>query len=313
MRLTRNAVGASAWLLFATGTLVAQDANPPKPNTPPTNEKPAGQADEMSGRVWRATKLIDCNVKDSKGENIGEIEDLIIDKGEGRVAYGVLSFGGFLDIGDKLFAIPFATIVRSDDDTVVVLNVTKEQLKAAPNFAKDKWPDFTREYGTTVHEYYKAPPYWTDRYHVDVTDAKGAPAQIEKEALAKDNLHAHGMCRASKLIGTDVEDPAGKNLGDVDDVVIDDASGRIAYAVLSFGGFLGMGDKLFALPFGSLRPNPKDNDKLVLDVSKDKLKAAPGFDKNHWPNMADRRWGTEIHRYYEREPYWDHNADGKDH
>lgn len=309
MRLATNAAGAAA-LLFAASPLLAQE-DPPKPVSPPATEKTRtdDKKDEVSGRVWRATKLLDCKVKDAKGEKIGEIEDLVVDKSEGAVAYGVLSFGGFLDIGDKLFAIPFASLVRTDDEEMVVLNVTKEQLQAAPSFAKDKWPDFTREYGTSVHEYYKTPPYWTDRHHgaADVAD-KGEPARIEKEALAKDNLHAHGMCRASKLIGTDVEDPAGKNLGDVDDVVIDDASGRVAYAVLSFGGFLGMGDKLFAIPFDSLRANPKDDDKLVLDVSKEKLKAAPGFDKDHWPNMADRRWGSEIHRYYENEPYWDRDG-----
>jgi sporulation protein YlmC with PRC-barrel domain len=301
MRLPRNAAGAAACLLFAAPPLLAQDPNPPKPATPPASEKPKvddKKLDDkavMSGRVWRATKLVNANVKDAKGEKIGEIDDLVIDKNEGSVAYGVLSFGGFLDIGDKLFAVPFAALVRTDDEEVVVLNVTKEQLQAAPSFGKDKWPDFTREYGTTVHEYYKTPPYWTDRAHKDAdATVQGEPARVEKEALAKEHLKSHGMCRASKLIGTDVEDPAGKNLGDVDDVVIDDASGRVAYAVLSFGGFLGMGDKLFAIPFGSLRANPKDEDKLVLDVSKEKLKAAPGFDKNNWPNMAEGGGGAAI-------------------
>jgi sporulation protein YlmC with PRC-barrel domain len=317
MRLSTN---AAALLLLAAGPLMAQDAKPPKQDTTPpagTRVDDKDKKDQAVGRVWRATKLIDAKVKDAKGEKIGEIEDLVIDRGAGRVAYGILSFGGWGDLGDKLFAIPFETMVRTGDEEVIVLNTTKEQLKAAPNFAKDKWPDFNRQYTVTVYEYYKVTPYWFDkRIDVDVdrkdgTGVTDAGQPREKEALAKSNDR---LARATKLIGTDVEDPSAKNLGDVEDVVIDDATGRIVYTVLSFGGFLGMGDKLFAIPYDALRPNPKDDDKLVLDISKDKLKAAPGFDKNNWPNMADRRWGTEIHRYYDREPYWDrmdHDHDGQ--
>lgn len=311
----RLSMKAAALTLLAAGPLVAQDAKPPQDTTPPAGTRQDdplkhgdAKKDEAVGRVWRATKLLNANVKDAKGEKIGEIDEVIIDRGAGRIAYGILSFGGWGDLGDKLFAIPFDTMVRTGDEDVVVLNTTKEQLKAAPSFTKDKWPDFNREYTVKVYEYHKATPYWFDKrigVDVDKKDGTGvtdAGQPREKEALAKTNDR---MARASKLIGTDVEDPAGKNLGDVEDVVIDDATGRVVYTVLSFGGFLGMGDKLFAIPYDALRANPKDDDKLVLDIAKEKLKAAPGFDKNNWPNMADRRWGTEIHRYYDREPYWD--------
>lgn len=75
--------------------------------------------------------------------------------------------------------------------------------------------------------------------------------------------------------------------------MIDLESGRVAYAVLSFGGFLGMGDKLFAIPWSSL-----------ANVDKELLKAAPGFDKDHWPNMADHTWGAKVYTYYGAKPYW---------
>jgi len=251
--------------------------------------------DRVEGRVARVKKLLDADVKNMKGEKIGEINDLIIDKGEGKVAYAILEFGGFLGVGEKLFAVPFVSVVRTNSDDVVMLDVSKEVLEKAPNFKNDTWPDFNREYGTTINEYYKAKPYWND-----------APTQIDKDALDKDRLRARGMVRASKFIGTNVEDTTGKNLGDIDDVVVDDATGRVVYVVLSFGGFLGMGDKLFAIPYHSLTTSAKNNDKLVLDVPKEKLEKAPGFDKKNWPNMADRRWAAEIHTYYGQTPYWDH-------
>jgi sporulation protein YlmC with PRC-barrel domain len=309
MNLKWNAATvAASCLMLASGSAVAQNGTAPtKPqDAPPTVNGDKHEATEqIEGRVCRATKLLDCKVKNTKGEKIGEVEDLIIDKDEGYVAYAILSFGGFLGVGEKLFAIPFSKVVRTDDQTCVVADLTKAQLESAPTFANDSWPVFDRKYGTTLHEYYQAKPYWDDPSRAGHQD----PTRISKDALDKDRLHARGMCRASKTIGTNVEDASSDNLGDVDDIVIDDGTGRVVYAVLSFGGFLGMGDKLFAIPWQSLTNSPKSESKLVLDVPKDRLKTAPGFDKKSWPNMADRRWGLDIYKYYGQEPYWNSPTD----
>ena len=109
---------------------------------------------------------------------------------------------------------------------------------------------------------------------------------------------------ASTMIGNKVYNLQGEKLGDVKDVMLDVDLGRIAYAVLSFGGFLGMGDKLFAIPFEAFRVDPS-NDRIVLDVPKEKLENAPGFDKDRWPSTADRTWATQIHQHYGYRPYWE--------
>jgi sporulation protein YlmC with PRC-barrel domain len=117
------------------------------------------------------------------------------------------------------------------------------------------------------------------------------------------------MYRASKLIGADVENPSGQSLGDIKDIVLDPQTGQIAYAVLGFGGFLGMGEKYFAIPWAALsakEKRPGEIDKFVLNVDQEKLKNAPGFDKNNWPNMADRSWGQQVYAYYGVQPYWEH-------
>jgi hypothetical protein len=85
--------------------------------------------------------------------------------------------------------------------------------------------------------------------------------------------------------------------------MIDMPSGRIAYAVLSFGGVLGMGSKLFAVPWSLLQVD-QDQKCFVLDLDKQTLKNAPGFDKEHWPDMADTSWSSEVHGYYGATPYW---------
>jgi hypothetical protein len=102
---------------------------------------------------------------------------------------------------------------------------------------------------------------------------------------------------ADTLLGNDVYNGAGENLGNIKEFMIDMTGGRIAYAVLSFGGFLGMGDRLFAVPWQALKLDTA-NKRFTLNVSKDKLKSAPGFDKDHWPSMADNTWATDVHAFY---------------
>jgi len=102
---------------------------------------------------------------------------------------------------------------------------------------------------------------------------------------------------ADTLLGNDVYNERGENLGNIKEFMIDMASGRIAYAVLSFGGFLGMGDRLFAVPWQALKLDTA-NKRFALNVVKKKLKDAPGFDKDHWPSMADPAWATDVHTFY---------------
>ena len=109
---------------------------------------------------------------------------------------------------------------------------------------------------------------------------------------------------AATLIGDSVVNDGGESLGKIEAIMLDVASDRIAYAVLSFGGFLGMGDKLFAIPWSALTLDT-DQKCFVLSVSKERLENAPGFDKDHWPAMADTSWATELHSYYETTPYWE--------
>ena len=112
------------------------------------------------------------------------------------------------------------------------------------------------------------------------------------------------MMGADTLVGNDVCNHKGEDLGEIKEIMLDMRSGRVAYAVLSFGGFLGMGEKLFAVPWNALILDTK-NKRFELKVEKDRLKDAPGFDKTQWPDMADQSWAREIHSYYGTKPYPD--------
>ena len=106
-----------------------------------------------------------------------------------------------------------------------------------------------------------------------------------------------GIMAADTLTGEKVVNEAGDHLGEITHIMLDISAGTIAYAVLSFGGLLGIADKLFAVPWHALALDI-DNKWFVLNVEKDKLRDAPGFDKNHWPSMADATWAKEVHAYY---------------
>jgi sporulation protein YlmC with PRC-barrel domain len=108
---------------------------------------------------------------------------------------------------------------------------------------------------------------------------------------------------ASTLAGDSVRNPAGEDLGKVDEIMIDIPTGKVAYAVVSFGGFLRMGNKLFAIPWSVLRLD-EDEKRFVLDVDRKTLENAPGFDKDNWPDFADTKWRSEIYSYYGAKPYW---------
>jgi sporulation protein YlmC with PRC-barrel domain len=102
---------------------------------------------------------------------------------------------------------------------------------------------------------------------------------------------------ADTLIGDGVVNAAEEDLGDIKEIMLDMQTGQVAYAVLAFGGFLGVGEKLFAVPWQALHLDTV-NKRFVLNVDKNRLKSAPGFDKDAWPDMGDMSWASGIHSFY---------------
>jgi sporulation protein YlmC with PRC-barrel domain len=106
-----------------------------------------------------------------------------------------------------------------------------------------------------------------------------------------------GLMGAETLLGNDVYNHRDEKIGDIKEIMLDMSGGKISYAVLSFGSFLGMGEKLFAVPWNALILDT-ENKRFTLDIEKDRLENAPGFDKDNWPDMADSTWRELIHSYY---------------
>ncbi len=102
---------------------------------------------------------------------------------------------------------------------------------------------------------------------------------------------------ASTLFDYTIYSHEGEKLGDVKDFMLDVRSGKVLYALLSFGAIVGMGEKVFPVPWVALSVDA-EHERVVLNVAKTGLQDAPGFHKNSSPNIADPSWVREIHLYY---------------
>ena len=111
------------------------------------------------------------------------------------------------------------------------------------------------------------------------------------------------LIAADKVAGTSVYNNAGEKLGDVEDVMIDKRSGRIAYAVLSFGGFLGLGDKHYPVPWSTMTYDPGLGGYRV-NLDRKMLEGAPAYSGDEQIRWEDEAWARRVHDYYKADPYW---------
>jgi sporulation protein YlmC with PRC-barrel domain len=141
----------------------------------------------------------------------------------------------------------------------------------------------------------------------DTRNATGSTSGLANTVGDIDNKRYRRVMSAGTLAGDGVRNAAGDDLGKIEEIMLDVPSGRVAYAVLSFGGFLGMGNKLFAVPWNALTLDEQEH-QFILNVDKQVLENAPGFDKDNWPDMADPNWSSEIYSHYGYTPDWETDA-----
>jgi sporulation protein YlmC with PRC-barrel domain len=146
-----------AALLAIWGLLLALEALAQGAPTPAPGASPSLQ----DAVLLRSKTLFDYRVKSQQGEDLGKIEEVMIDMEMGRMAYAVLSFGGFLGLGNKWVPVPWDAVALQPDEKVLLLKLEKEKLQKAPNFEPATLPDLAnRQWGAVIHTYYGYPPYW---------------------------------------------------------------------------------------------------------------------------------------------------------
>jgi len=124
---------------------------------------------------------------------------------------------------------------------------------------------------------------------------------MNRTQVAKDETG--GLIAADKVEGTEVYNRAGEHIGEIDNIMIDKLSGKVAYAVMSFGGFLGIGERYHPVPWSMLKYDTGQGG-YVVDLDKKVLTDAPNYEPNRVPDYADRAWGKKLHDYYGVAPYW---------
>jgi sporulation protein YlmC with PRC-barrel domain len=150
-------------------------------------------------------------------------------------------------------------------------------------------------------------PVWVGIFPIDINMTNFYIYPIPNKELSMDNTNNDypRVLSATTIIGDKVVNTAGEQLGSITELMIDLDDGLIAYAVLSFGGILGMGNKLFAIPWEALTIDTESHN-VILDVDKEVLENAPGFDKDNWPDNAkyEAGWLLGVYEYYGYSPYW---------
>jgi sporulation protein YlmC with PRC-barrel domain len=231
-------------------------------------------------RGFRASELIGKEVKNPQGEELGEIEDLVVHMTTGDVRYAILSFGGFLGVGEDLYAIPVKTLKAGANRDHLVLDMDKARIQQQKSFPWDKWPALKDKH------------FWGE-----VDRLSGLPAVQPAEAY-----YAY---RASDLIGKDVVTVKGEDAGEIEDLVIDVNQQRVHYAVLEVDPGLFASEKLYSMPLHAFmfRRDKDDRsdlktDKLVVNMGKSEIAKLRGFDRNRWPDLNDPTYLVDIDRYF---------------
>ena len=224
---------------------------------------------------FRASRIIDQAVKNAQGEELGEVDDLIMSR-NGKIKKVVLSVGGFLGIGDRLVAVPFKSLKINEKDDIVY-NVTKQQLEDHPVFS------YRREglYGYYYQPFYPLPAYGMRReYRYPPPPPYGEPyapfpprGKYRGEFGPWEWEYFPERLRISAILNRVVLNNKGEEEGEIDDLIIN-RIGKVEQIILSVGGFLGFDEKLVAMPFKPLKVTDMG---IVYNVSREELKNLPGF------------------------------------
>jgi len=222
-----------------------------------TNNSDKASKVTANSTEFPASKAIGKAVQNGRGEYLGVIRDLMVDPQNGGAAFVLLSPGGVLGIPSKLVPVPFGAVTFNSAKNVYFLDMSRDQIIAAPGFDWGGLPQYAnRDWEGEIFRYYGLTPAWGESGQ-GVAAGQGA------------------AYRLNEFRGKPVRDPQGEKLGCLRDLVID-SQGHVPYAVVSHGGFLGIGEKLVTVSLRDLKFDQADR-SFVLPWTKEQLDGAPAF------------------------------------
>jgi sporulation protein YlmC with PRC-barrel domain len=243
---------------------------------------PPADAAQQLGKIDPARKIIGRQIQTTQGQKVGELKDIVVDLESGRILYTIVSAGGFLGINDELTVVPTGAF-SSSSDARLTIDADKQKLTAAPRFTKDREANLRDvEFAKQVYQHFGQSFDW--------------------QGGSFNNVH-----KATELIGMNVKNVSDQNIGEVSELGIDLAAGRVTYVILGAGGVLGAGEKHYVMP-----PNAftlaSDNKSLVSGIEKDNLVNAPQLQNNNWRQISDASFAARVYQHFGKQPYWTGSA-----
>jgi len=292
------------------------------PTEQPAETGEVAEAEEMpqlDQSALKASALIGYDVMNMNGEDLGEIEDMLIGLDSGQIKYAVLTYGGVLDIGNKLFAIPLSAFSFDPQQNAFVLNVAEEMLENAPGFNEDNWPDTASpEWDVAERD------FWQGQMTTDTEDMaqegaatqdQGATQQDQAEGTTQDQgtteqdqevaegtdtnqqdtaeqpqdqmaqqddaMMNEPAIRASEMLDYTIQDLQGEDLGEIEDLIVNMANEQVDFVVVSLNDAVVEGDNFYAIRLDELEPQTEEG-FFVYNQDVATLQSAPSFTQDQW-------------------------------
>ena len=234
--------------------------------------------------------LDDNSVRGMNDEKIGEVKDLIIGRSSGRILFVLLGHGGVATIGEKVTAVPYSSFGWNADKKWLTLAMTAEELKSAPTLDSGEWKTLGDPANSApIYGHYKGADKYKDWSPKDM-NSKLSPDE-------------HRVLRASDIRGKTLMGSDGREVGNVNDFIVDANSGRIAFVAVTFGGVMGIGSDKVAVPWTSFDVN-KDGRLFVTDIDKETIKAAPRLKESNWGELKDPAFGGRVYKHFGKNGDW---------
>src|SRR5688572_13419551 len=266
--------------------------------------------DGMFNNVHKASELIGMNVNNASDQKIGDVNNLGLDLQAGRVAYVILGSGGVLGVGDKLYVMPPNAFTLGSDKKTLVSGIDKAKLEGAPTLNGKDWGEISHgPFATRVYQHYGKQPYWSGAQvasagREEATGAANPPTRgvSGEDRISRNNANAaRGRGEFAKvedarqLIGLNIENANGDDLGKLNDIIVDLESGRVLYGVatLKGGGTRAVAPANLALV---------GDNKLRFTGNKEKLQNAPGVDRN--ADLTSTEYAARVYGHYGQQHSW---------
>ncbi len=313
-------------------------------NATPAPRRPGRNIATESGVVMQASEILGTNVNDPLGAGLGELANLLLGSKDGKVYYGVLSYGGFLGLGGRRVAVPWSAFRFNAETETFILDTNQDTLDNAPALTQGEEAFGTPGWDAEIQDYWSGQgietpdttgvemsvtPDAVTGSHVDATgtitdtDVMTGTTGVDADLGATDEMTATEtmtdttsidtgaadtgvapvagqLLRADRFVGLNVMGADDTGLGEVSDLLVNLDSGQVVYAIVSYGGFLGIGANSVPVPWNALQVTAGDALGLRLNVDVATLDNAPQLDLGSLPESISAGWDTEVRSYWDR-------------